>query len=62
MRSQVDLYLIHRLLTQEDIEISRANLLAVYPREVMDGSRELVTEGETLLGPGAVSVDYAGRA
>jgi DNA polymerase III subunit alpha len=28
----------------------------------VDGSRELVTEGETLLGPGAVSVDYAGRA
>jgi DNA helicase HerA-like ATPase len=41
VRSQVDLYLIHRLLTQEDIEISRANLLAVYPREVMDGSRQL---------------------
>jgi len=28
----------------------------------VDGSRELVTEGETLLGPGAISVDYAGRA
>jgi hypothetical protein len=41
VRSQVDLYLIHRLLTQEDIDISYANLLAVYPREVMDGSRAL---------------------
>jgi DNA polymerase-3 subunit alpha len=28
----------------------------------VDGSKELVTEGETLLGPGAISVDYAGRA
>jgi DNA polymerase III subunit alpha len=28
----------------------------------VDGSKELVTEGETLLGPGSVSVDYAGRA
>jgi DNA polymerase-3 subunit alpha len=28
----------------------------------VDGSRELVTEGESLLGPGSVSVDYAGRA
>jgi hypothetical protein len=41
VRSQVDLYLIHRLLTQEDIDISHANLLAVYPEEIMDGSREL---------------------
>ena len=28
----------------------------------VDGSSELVAEGETALGPGAVSVDYAGRA
>jgi DNA polymerase-3 subunit alpha len=28
----------------------------------VDGSQELVTAGETLLGPGAISVDYAGRA
>ena len=28
----------------------------------VDGSRELVADGETLLGPGAISVDYAGRA
>jgi DNA helicase HerA-like ATPase len=41
VRSQVDLYLIHRLLTQEDIDITWSNLLAVYPKEVMDGSREL---------------------
>ncbi len=28
----------------------------------VDGSRELVAEGDAVLGPGAVSVDYAGRA
>ncbi len=28
----------------------------------VDGSTELVTAGETLLGPGNISVDYAGRA
>jgi DNA-directed DNA polymerase III PolC len=28
----------------------------------VDGSKELVADGETLLGPGAISVDYAGRA
>jgi hypothetical protein len=41
VRSQVDLYLIHRLLTQEDIDIAWTNLLAVYPRDVRDGAREL---------------------
>jgi uncharacterized protein len=41
VRSQVDLYLIHRLLTQEDINISWTNLLAVYPDDVRDGSRIL---------------------
>jgi hypothetical protein len=28
----------------------------------VDGSKELVAAGETLLGPGAISVDHAGRA
>jgi len=28
----------------------------------VDGSQELVAEGETILGRGAVSVDYAGPA
>ena len=41
VRSQVDLYLIHRLLTQDDIDLTKANLLAVYPNEVLDGGREL---------------------
>jgi hypothetical protein len=41
VRSQVDLYLIHRLLTQEDIDIAQTNLLAVYPRDVRDGAREI---------------------
>jgi DNA polymerase-3 subunit alpha len=44
--------------------------LLVGPQEVVvrtrglsvDGSKELVADGETLLGPGAISVDYAGRA
>ena len=34
VRSQVDTYLIHRLLTQEDIEVARKNLLAPEPTEV----------------------------
>ena len=41
VRSQVDLWLIHRLLTQEDITISYTNLLAVYPEEVRDGDHNL---------------------
>jgi hypothetical protein len=41
VRSQVDLYMIHRLLTQDDIEIVWKNLLAIYPKEVRDGSREV---------------------
>ncbi len=41
VRSQVAVYLIHKLLTQDDIEISRGNLLAVYPKEVLAGDREL---------------------
>jgi hypothetical protein len=28
-------------LTQEDIDIARANLLAVYPHDVRDGGRQL---------------------
>lgn len=41
VRSQVDLYLIHRLLTQEDIDTCWSNLLAVYPDEVREGERKL---------------------
>lgn len=41
VRSQVDLYFIHRLLTQDDIDTCYANLLAIYPKEVRDGDREL---------------------
>lgn len=41
VRSQVDFYLIHRLLTQDDIDTVWGNLLAVYPREVRDGNHEL---------------------
>jgi hypothetical protein len=41
VRSQVDLWLIHRLLTQEDIAISHTNLLAVFPDEVREGDRTL---------------------
>jgi hypothetical protein len=41
VRSQVDFYLIHRLLTQDDINVAWSNLLGVYPREVMAGDREL---------------------
>jgi DNA helicase HerA-like ATPase len=41
VRSQVDLQIIHRLLTQDDINVSEANLLALFPREVTDGHRDL---------------------
>lgn len=41
VRSQVDLYLIHRLLTQDDIEVAWKNLLATYPAEVRDRDRSL---------------------
>lgn len=41
VRSQVDLQIIHRLLTQDDINISQANLLTLYPREVTDGNHNL---------------------
>jgi hypothetical protein len=41
VRSQVDLQIIHRLLTHDDISVSELNLLALYPREVTDGHRDL---------------------
>ncbi len=41
VRSQVDLCMTHRLLTQEDIDISERNLLGIYPREVMLGHEAL---------------------
>jgi DNA helicase HerA-like ATPase len=39
VRSQVDLYFIHRLLTQDDIDVTWKNLLAIYPAEVRDRDR-----------------------
>ena len=44
VRSQADVQLIHRLLTQDDIELSRQNLLGAYPDEVRDGVRALQFE------------------
>lgn len=41
VRSQADLYVIHRLLTQDDIDLCCKNLLAVFPKEVRDGNRDL---------------------
>jgi uncharacterized protein len=41
VRSQVDLTLVHRLLTQDDIDLAYRNLLAVYPREVNLGAENL---------------------
>ena len=46
---------LHLVLDGQEVVV-RARGLSV------DGSRELVAEGESRLGPGAVSVDYAGRA
>jgi DNA polymerase III subunit alpha len=46
---------LHLLLDAQEVVV-RARGLSV------DGSRELVAEGETVLGPGAISVDHAGRA
>jgi len=37
VRSQVDTYFIHQLLTQDDIEITKKNLLSSYPKEVRAG-------------------------
>jgi uncharacterized protein len=42
--SQVDTYVIHRLLTQEDVETARRNLLAPFPDAVHAGSRSLSFE------------------
>ena len=41
VRSQADFQLIHRLLTQDDIDLVRSNLLAVVPDEVRLGTRVL---------------------
>jgi len=41
VRSQVDLCLIHRLLTQEDIDVSWRNLLGIYPKDVRLGHEQL---------------------
>jgi DNA polymerase III subunit alpha len=46
---------LHLLLDAQEVVV-RARGLSV------DGSKELVAEGETVLGAGAISVDYAGRA
>jgi DNA polymerase III subunit alpha len=46
---------LHLLLGAQEVVV-RARGLSV------DGSKELVAEGETVLGVGAISVDYAGRA
>lgn len=41
VRSQVDLCMIHRLLTQDDIDTSWKNLLGLYPKEVHLGAENL---------------------
>jgi hypothetical protein len=41
VRSQVDTCFIHRLLTQDDIDITFRNLLSAYPKEVRVGDRSL---------------------
>src|SRR5437667_6193027 len=41
VRSQVDTCFVHRLLTQDDIDITYKNLLSAYPREIRVGSRIL---------------------
>jgi len=46
---------LHLLLDAQEVVV-RARGLSV------DGSQELVAEGETTLGAGTISVDYAGRA
>ena len=49
----MDLYVIHRLLTQDDIDTCYSNLLAVYPGEVRAGDRELdFSQLVRLLDPG----------
>ena len=57
VRSQVDLCLTHRLLTQEDIEVSERNLLGIYPREAMLGHESLdYAQLVRALGPGQAIV------
>ena len=41
VRSQADIYIIHRLLTQDDINIVKQNLLAVYPEDISLSGRTL---------------------
>ena len=44
VRSQVDTCFVHRLLTQDDIDVTYKNLLCAYPREVRVGDRSLAYE------------------
>ena len=41
VRTQVDTYLIHRLLTQEDIDVTHRNLISPFPDEVRLGDQTL---------------------
>jgi hypothetical protein len=41
VRSQADIQLIHRLLTQDDIDSAQQNLLAGYPDEIRSADRKL---------------------
>jgi DNA segregation ATPase FtsK/SpoIIIE-like protein len=41
VRAQVDTYVIHRLLTQEDIDITQKNLLSQLPDEMRLGHEDL---------------------
>lgn len=41
VRAQVDVWLIHKLLTQEDIAVTESNLLAVLPKDIRDSDRTL---------------------
>ncbi len=41
VRAQVDTYLIHRLLTQDDIEITHKNLISHLPDEIRLGNHQL---------------------
>jgi len=70
VRSQVDLYIIHRLLTQDDIDICQGNLLAAMPEEVRAGDRNLsfpdlvrsLDPGQAILVPSyATAKDLIGR-
>jgi hypothetical protein len=41
VRSQADFQVIHRLLTQDDINLVHGNLLGVYPADIREGDRPL---------------------